>query len=76
MGSTVNACTKGLWLYTDTIEVEEDHHLLIVDTEGLGSTDVNKHQDSMIVLLALLVSSYFIYNSVGTLDEFSLNDLG
>ena len=48
----------------------------MIDSEGLGSMDVDKQQDSMIILLALLVSSYFIYNTVGSLDENSLNELG
>ena len=29
----------------------------------------------MIVLLSMLISSYFIYNTVGTIDENSFNEL-
>jgi len=45
--------------------------------------DVNKKSDSRFIfiflrifLIALLLSSYFIYNSVGTIDENSIGDLG
>ena len=47
--------------------------MLVIDSEGLGSVEVNKNQDSMIVLLSMLISSYFIYNTVGTIDENSFN---
>jgi hypothetical protein len=56
--------------------MQKNHHLLILDTEGIGSVDINKNHDSNIILLALMISSYFIYNSVGTLDEISLQDIG
>lgn len=53
--------------------------MIVLDTEGLNSTDVNKNNDSRykylkfrIFLIALLLSSYFIYNSVGTIDENSI----
>ena len=49
--------------------------VLIMDTEGLGSTMESINYDSKIFLFALLLSSYFIFNSVGTIDENSLQDL-
>ncbi|MFN9942755.1 MAG: hypothetical protein ACK56I_25150, partial [bacterium] len=58
------------------IEITQNHHILVIDTEGLGSTELNKNQDSIIILLSLLLASYFIYNSIGVIDENSLNDLG
>lgn len=47
----------------------------MLDTEGLGSTDVDASHDSRIFSLAILLSSLFIYNSVGSIDENALNDL-
>ena len=58
-----------------SIKISENNHLIVIDTEGLGSMDVNKNQDSMIILLSILISSYFIYNTIGTIDENSFNDL-
>lgn len=37
--------------------------------------DENANHDSRIFLFSLLLSSYFIYNSVGSIDENALNTL-
>ena len=37
--------------------------------------DENINHDSRIFLFSLLLSSYFIYNSVGNIDENALNNL-
>ncbi len=37
--------------------------------------DENVNHDSRIFLFSLLLSSYFIYNSVGNIDENALNSL-
>jgi hypothetical protein len=47
----------------------------VVDTEGLGAYDEDENHDAKIFLLALLLSSLLIYNSVGTIDENALNSL-
>lgn len=46
-----------------------------MDTEGLGSTSRSSTHDSRIFALALLLSSYFIYNSRGVIDGQALEDL-
>jgi len=47
IGSSVNACTKGLWMYKDVVKTkEEGKFVLVLDTEGLGAMDVNKKSDS------------------------------
>ena len=45
VGSTVNACTKGIWLYKNILTVE-GKNILLLDTEGMGAMDVNKKSDS------------------------------
>ncbi len=76
---TINACTKGLWLWKRVIKAESaaggEVSLLVVDTEGLGACDEDENHDAKIFLLALLLSSLLIYNSVGTIDENALNSL-
>ena len=37
--------------------------------------DEDENHDTKIFLLALLLSSFFIYNSIGTIDENALNNL-
>ena len=48
---------------------------MIVDSEGIGAFNEDENHDSRIFMLALLLSSYFIYNSMGTIDENALNNL-
>ena len=49
--------------------------MFIVDTEGLNATDEEHNHDNKIFLLAILMSSLLIFNSVGAIDENSLNNL-
>ena len=46
-----------------------------MDTEGLGALDEDSNHDARIFSLALLLSSYFVYNSVGSIDESALQNL-
>jgi hypothetical protein len=46
-----------------------------LDTEGTDSFSKNVQNDTKIFTLAVLISSYFIYNSVGSIDERSLSEL-
>lgn len=49
--------------------------ILIVDSEGIGAFGEDQNHDTKIFLFALLLSSYFIYNSMGTIDENAINNL-
>jgi hypothetical protein len=46
-----------------------------MDTEGLGALDEDSNHDVRIFSLAILLSSYFLYNSVGSIDENALSSL-
>lgn len=46
-----------------------------MDTEGLGSLEEGENSDTKVFLMALLLSSYFIYNSVGSIDENAIQSL-
>lgn len=50
--------------------------VLLIDTEGIGSVEEDTNHDVKVFLLAMLMSSYFIYNSVGTIDDLALQNLG
>jgi len=54
---------------------KEDVNVLIVDSEGLGALDEDSNHDVRIFSLAILLSSYFIYNSMGSIDENALQSL-
>jgi hypothetical protein len=78
VGPTINPCTKGLWLWTQLLQTEyqgEKLKVLLIDSEGIGAFDEDENHDTKIFLLALLLSSFFIYNSMGTIDENALNNL-
>jgi hypothetical protein len=79
VGPTINPCTKGLWIWSESIPGTsadgEPVNVLVVDTEGLGAFDETQNHDVRIFTLAILLSSSFIYNSMGSIDETSLNQL-
>jgi len=50
-------------------------NVLVVDSEGLGGLDEDNNHDMRIFSLALLISSYFIYNSMGQIDEAAISSL-
>jgi len=76
VGNTVNACTKGLWLWGAPVKLEGGLTVLFVDSEGLGSTSRTATEDCQIFSLALLLSSHFIWNSRGTIDGNAIEDFG
>lgn len=79
VGPTINPCTKGLWIWKSPIPGTtpdgEPIEVLVIDSEGLGALDEDSNHDVRIFSLAILLSSYFIYNSVGSIDEQALQNL-
>eukprot|EP00347_Sterkiella_histriomuscorum_P006351 403353091 len=75
IGSTVQSCTKGLWIWGRPIRVSEDMHAILIDTEGLGSCNRDQVIDTKIFSLAVLLSSYFIFNCMNAIDENALEAL-
>ena len=53
---------------------EDGLKVLFIDTEGLGSTSRTQNEDSQIFSLALLLSSFFMWNSRGVIDGNALED--
>ena len=79
VGPTVNPCTKGLWCWGTPIKGEtqdgEKLNIIVIDTEGIGALDEDQTHDTRIFTLAILASSCFIYNSVGSIDENAVQNL-
>jgi hypothetical protein len=75
IGSTVQSCTRGLWVWGRPIKVSEDLHAILIDTEGLGSCDRDQQIDVKIFTLAMLLSSYFMFNCMNAIDENALEAL-
>ena len=73
---TVETCTKGIWIWSRPIYSKKtDQYIFFMDTEGSGSVSKNQNYDVQIFTLSLLISSYFIYNSVGAIDERSISTM-
>ena len=77
---TIKPCTKGIWLWSSPLMVSNKNSTgcfpaFLIDTEGLGAYDEEINHDSKIFLISILISSLFIYNSFGTIDEVALNNL-
>lgn len=69
--ATTNSCTKGIW-----VSHVEEHDLLVVDTEGLGSSDTPADaHDSTIFALALILCGSFCYNSRGNINDRALSSI-
>ena len=49
--------------------------LVLLDSEGIASMDQDETYDSQIFSLALLLSSYFVLNSMGVIDEAAIDRL-
>ena len=80
VGPTIKPCTKGIWLWSSPLMITNKSSAspfpaYLIDTEGLGAYDEEINHDSKIFLMAILISSLFIYNSFGTIDEVALNNL-
>ena len=74
-GNTVNACTRGVWIYPMPLSANDNRCFLILDTEGTASLEANAEQDARLIGIALAMASVFIFNATGSLDETSLGDL-
>lgn len=75
VGNTVQACTKGLWIWSQPITNKKGMRVFVVDTEGIGALDASSTHDARIFSLAILLSSSFFYNSVGSIDDTELQQL-
>lgn len=65
IGSTVESCTKGIWMWNqpiiDSSDADENITILI-DTEGLHSSERTTDVDLKIFALTILLCSTFVYN--------------
>ena len=80
VGPTFKPCTKGIWIWSEPIMISNVHSptpfpCFLIDTEGLGAYDEEINHDSKIFLIAVLISSLFIFNSFGAIDENAINSL-
>ncbi|XP_040607610.1 guanylate-binding protein 1-like [Mesocricetus auratus] len=76
LGSTVQSHTKGIWMWCVPHPKKADHTLVLLDTEGLGDVEKGDNQnDCWIFALAILLSSTFVYNSMGAINQQVMDQL-
>lgn len=64
LGHTMNAKTFGIWIGTTVLDCDK-FTVLLMDTEGIDSTNAQARDDASILVMTVLLSSHFIYNSIG-----------
>ena len=77
ISSRLNSCTRGIWLWdTPRQKPNSSAKIIFIDSEGTNSVDLStKTYDSKIFSLIVLISSLFIYNTNGNIDEKSISEL-
>ena len=75
LGGSVNPCTKGIWVWGQPVALADGFYAILIDTEGLGSSQRSQAVDLQILALSLLLSSYFIFNQIGPITEEALDTL-
>ncbi|XP_076431192.1 guanylate-binding protein 1-like [Peromyscus maniculatus bairdii] len=76
LGSTVQSHTKGIWMWCVPHPQKAGHTLVLLDTEGLGDVEKGDNQnDCWIFALAVLLSSTFVYNSMGAINQQAMDQL-
>ncbi|GLI70685.1 hypothetical protein VaNZ11_015625 [Volvox africanus] len=79
VGATHRPCTKGLWMWSTPQRINapdgSSHHLVLLDTEGVDAYDQTAQYSTQIFSLAVLLSSLFVYNQMGGIDESALDRL-
>ena len=82
IGPIFKLCTKGIWIWSEPIMIknsnsinDEEFPCFMIDTEGLGAYGEEVNYDSKIFLISILISSLFIYNPFGTIDENAISSL-
>ncbi|XP_041534786.1 guanylate-binding protein 1-like [Microtus oregoni] len=76
LGSTVQSHTKGIWMWCVPHPQKAGRTLVLLDTEGLGDVEKGDNQnDCWIFALAVLLSSIFVYNSMGAINQQAMDQL-
>lgn len=74
VGGTVQACTKGIWVWGEPIKTK-DRTYIFLDSEGLGSLNQSQSFDTQVFSLGVLLASLFVLNTQGTINEGALEQL-
>ena len=62
LGHTMEACTRGIWMASSVLECDE-FALVLLDTEGIDAPGQTNSGVTNLLVLTMLLSSMFVYNS-------------
>lgn len=82
VGGTTRACTKGIWIWSAPVPLDvnvgEERlpvDMYFLDCEGTNSLERDSALDSLLATVSIFISSVFLYNSVGAIEERKLEEL-
>jgi len=76
VGGSINACTKGVWMFVSPPREEDpETGYIYLDSEGLGSLDKDMDFDAHVFALCVLLSSTLILNTPGCISGSTLEQL-
>ncbi|RHY66514.1 hypothetical protein DYB34_005760 [Aphanomyces astaci] len=75
VGPTTESCTRGIWIWDADQRNARGEKVLLMDTEGIASTDNDETYDAKIFSLGLLLCSVFVFNTMGVIDEGAIDRL-
>jgi len=74
-GATTDAVTKGVWLALQDIPINDMLTMLLLDTEGLNSTDVNQEYDIKLFGFVIAITQLIILNIMKKIQSSDINVL-
>ncbi|PRP76870.1 hypothetical protein PROFUN_13214 [Planoprotostelium fungivorum] len=76
LGHYMDPQTTGLWIWMRKHPRDEDIRVLLMDTEGLDSPHIPQGYNWTLSALSLLISTYFIYQTKGSIESSATDRLG
>mmetsp|Transcript_32011 Transcript_32011/g.71133 ORF Transcript_32011/g.71133 Transcript_32011/m.71133 type:complete len:534 (-) Transcript_32011:285-1886(-) len=80
VSSSYKPQTRGIWLWSSPVELRdsvsnEPFYLVLLDTEGIDAYNQTTQDGVQLFCLAVLLSSLFVFNQMGPIDEAALDRL-
>eukprot|EP00741_Cyanophora_paradoxa_P005980 tig00000955_g5798.t1 len=79
VGGSVDAVTRGIWVYSGGVRTNpangKRQAVLFMDTEGLRNSASTPETDARLFSLTMMLASYLMVNTVGSLDDQSIQDV-
>lgn len=74
LGHSMDPETFGIWIGTQVLK-NKDFTIVLVDTEGIDAASAEKKNDISLLVLTILLSSYFVFNTISVPKQAQLEDL-